>query len=200
MARSGIGAWNNSDIEGAAEGFAGAALLDPENSDRIYDLGTTLAAGGQAETAMALLEAADAGGVTAAAYNAGTAALQQNQAEAAVKWLRKAVLDNSDDPDVKRNYELALKLLEQQEQEQEKQDENEDENKDEEQEEQQQDGQEPTPTPTPSPSGAEGAQPTPTPTPDPNNPLYSALEQAESDAREAMRSRTPQAVTVEKDW
>ncbi len=204
LARSGAGSWGDGEVEEAVEKFAGAALLDQENGERLFDLGTALAAGGQAETAIGMLEEAGKQGVAGSSYNAGTALLQGGQAEPAVTWLRKALLENSDDPDVKRNYELALRLLEQQEQEQEQeqQDENSDENEDSDEKEEQQPGedQQPTPTPTPSPSDGAPSEPSPTPTPDPNNPLYAALEQAESDARDAMSSPTPQAVKVEKDW
>ena len=55
----------------------------------------------------------------------------------------------------------------------------------------------PTPTPTPgsSPSGAP-----PTPTPAGQEALLAALDRAEAQARQQMRSPTPQARTVDKDW
>ena len=127
--------------------------------------------------------------------------MRLTQAEMAVQHLRQALLEDADNPDVKRNYELALKLLEEQQQQQQQQQDQEQEDQEQEQEEEQEPQEnegEPTPTPTPSPGG--GQQPQPTPTPDPNNPLYAALERAENEAREQMRSPTPQAVTVEKDW
>ena len=57
--------------------------------------------------------------------------------------------------------------------------------------------QQPQDQPQPQP----GEGPTPTPTPDSNNGLLQALERAEADAREAMRTPTPaQRPKVEKDW
>ena len=104
-----------------------------------------------------MLAKAHESGVAAAAYNGGTASLRQQQAEMAVQWLRQALLENPDDPDTKRNYELALKLLEEQQQQQDQQNQ---------QDQQDQQEQQPTPSPTPSPS--QGGPP-PTPTPDPAN-------------------------------
>jgi len=192
MARQGVTRWLGGEVEDAAQSFAGAAMLDPENPERLYDLGTALGAGGQLEAAIPILEQAHAGGVPNAAYNSGTSSLQYQQAEAAVKWLREAVLLDPDDLEAKRNYELALAMLEEQEQqeqenqdqEQEQQEEEEEQEQDQEQEQEQQNQQQPAPTPTPSDSEA----------------LFQALERAEAEAREAMQSPTPQATTVEKDW
>jgi len=194
MAREGISRWRGGELEGAARSFAGAAMLDPENPERLYDLGTALGAGGQLEAAVPILEQAHAGGVPHAAYNSGTSSLQYQQAEAAVRWLREAVLLDPDDVEAKRNYELALAMLEEQQQ-QEQQQENEDqEQEQEEQEEQEQEEDQEQEQENPA------QQPAPTPTPTDNEALFQALERAEAEAREAMQSPTPQATTVEKDW
>jgi Ca-activated chloride channel family protein len=197
LARRGADRWQASDLEGATVAFAGAAELDPERPEGLYDLGTALAAGSNLEMAAPLLEAADQNGVPGAAYNSGTAALEGAQAEAALEWLRRAMLADSEDVEAKHNYELALKMREEQQQQQQQDDQQQqqEENQDEQQQEdEQQDGQQPTPTPSP----GEGAMPTPTP--NPNQPVYAALERAEAEAREAMRSPTPQPGKVEKDW
>jgi Ca-activated chloride channel family protein len=191
LARAGAGHWRDGDLGRAAEDFAAAALLEPEDPDRLYDLGTTLAAGGDLESATPLLAQAHEGGAAAAAYNGGTASLLQQQAEPAVQWLREALLSDPDDEDVKRNYELALQLLrQQQQQEQEEQ---------QEQQQQQQQEEEPQQEPSPSPSPNPGGAP-PTPTPDHSEALFAALDREEAEAREQMRSPTPQASTVERDW
>lgn len=196
LARAGVSGWEGGDAEKAVKNFDGAAQLDPENPERIYDLGTGLAALGAAEPAIALLAQAEEGGVAGSSYNAGTAALTGEQAEMAVEFLRRALLADGANPEVKRNFELALKMQqEQQEQEQEDQDENEDQ-KDEQEEQEEQDQQQPTPTPDP--SGEQGPQPTPTP--DPNGGLFDALDRAEAEAREAMQTPVPQSGNVEKDW
>jgi Ca-activated chloride channel family protein len=186
LARSGAAEWRDGELEQSARDFAGAAALDPDNPDRLYDFGTALAGGGALEAAAPVLERAHQGGAEAAAYNGGTAALQQGQAQPAVGWLRKALLADPDDPDVKRNYELALRLLEQQQQQ----------NQQQKEPQQDQEQQKDRPTPTPQPQHGAPA----TPTPDPNSALYSALDRAEAEARDAMRSPTPQSRTVEKDW
>ena len=180
-------------MEEATRAFAGAAMLDPENPERLFDLGTALGAGGQLEIAEPILEQAHTGGVPQAAYNSGTASLQHQKAEAAVKWLREAVLQDPDDVDAKRNFELALKLLEEQQQEQEQEQQEQEQEQDENQDEE----KEPQPTPTPAPGEA---PPEPTPTPADNEALFQALERAEAQAREAMQSPTPQPSQVEKDW
>jgi len=179
MARQGVSQWRGGEVEGAARSFAGAAMLDPENPERLYDLGTVLGAGGQLEAALPILEQAHAGGVPNAAYNSGTSSLQYQQAE--------AILLDPDDLEAKRNYELALALLEEQQQENEDQ---EQEQEQEQQEEQEQEQEQENPE----------QQPAPTPTPSNNEALFQALERAEAEAREAMQSPTPQATTVEKDW
>jgi len=197
LARAGMSRWEDGDAEKAVKNFDGAAQLDPENPERIYDLGTGLAALGAAEPAIALLTQAEDGGVAGSSYNAGTAALTGEQAEMAVEFLRRALLADGENPEVKRNFELALKM-QQEQQEQENQDENEDQ-KDEQEEQEEQDQQDQQqPTPTPDPSGEQGPQPTPTP--DPNGGLFDALDRAEAEAREAMQTPVPQSGNVEKDW
>jgi Ca-activated chloride channel family protein len=197
LARRGAARWAKGDVEGASRAFEQAAALDPENAERLFDLGTALAVGGDLPTGAAVLQKADQAGVEGAAYNAGTASLGGGQAEPAVEWLRRAVLTDPDDPDAKRNFELALRLLEQQQQQQSQDDseKNDDEKKEDEKEQEQQQGDA---TPTPSPS--QGSGPPPTPTPNPSSAVYAALDRAEAEAREAMRSPTPQSVTVDKDW
>jgi Ca-activated chloride channel family protein len=196
MARQGVTRWLGGEVEDAAESFAGAAILDPENPERLYDLGTALGAGGQLEAAIPILEKAHAGGVPNAAYNSGTSSLQYQQAEAAVKWLREAVLLDPDDLEAKRNYELALALLEeQQQQEQENQDQEQEEEQQEEEQEQEQEQEQDQEQ-----EQQNQEQPAPTPTPSDSEALFQALERAEAEAREAMQSPTPQATTVEKDW
>ena len=54
LARRGVAEWSQQDLEQATEAFAGAAELDPDRPERLYDLGTALAAGGQLETAASL--------------------------------------------------------------------------------------------------------------------------------------------------
>ncbi len=202
LARAGMSGWKGGDAEKATKNFDGAAQLDSGNPERIYDLGTALAAQGAAEPAIALLTQAEDGGVTGSSYNAGTAALTGEQADMAVEFLRRALLADGDNPEVKRNFELALKMQqEQQEQEQENQEQNEDQEDEQEQEEQEQqegDEDQQQPTPTPDPSGQQGPQPTPTP--DPNGGLFDALDRAEAEAREAMQTPVPQSGNVEKDW
>lgn len=196
MARQGVAQWHAGEVEGAARSFAGAAMLNPEDPERLYDLGTVLGAGGQLEAAVPILEQAHMAGVPNAAYNSGTASLQQQQAEAAVKWLREAVLADPDDIEAKRNYELALALLEeqQQEQQQEQEDQEEQDQEDQEQEEEEEQEQEQEEQENPQ------QQPAPTPTPSDNEALFQALERADAEARQAMQSPTPQANQVEKDW
>jgi len=196
LARSGASNLEAGDLENAVRDFAAAAALDPDQPDRLFDLGTALAAAGQVEPADQLLQRAHEAGVNGAAYNGGTASLGVGQAQRAVEMLREALLATPEDPDVKRNYELALRQLEEQ-QEQQEQEEQQDEQQQDQEQQENQDQQQPTPTPTPGP-GQQGAAPTPTPQ---NEPLYSALDRAEADAREAMKSPTPQSsAVVEKDW
>ena len=196
LARKGVGRWRAADVEGATTAFAGAAELEPEQPKRLYDLGTALAASGNLETAFPMLEAANEGGVRGAAYNSGTAALGGMQAEAALSWLRSAMLEDPGDVEAKHNYELALRLREEQQQQQQQQDQQQDQDQENQEQQENDEGGEPTPTPTP----AAGQGAAPTPTPDPNQPLYAALERAEAEARETMRSPTPRAGKVEKDW
>ncbi len=201
LARSGVADWQSGDVEGATAAFAGAAELNPDVPDRLYDLGTALAAQGHLDVAAPLLQKADEGGSRHAAFNSGTAALEQSQVEPALHWLRQAMLADPDDVDAKHNYELALRLLEEQQQQQEQndqQDEQQEQDQEEEQEQEKEQDGEDQQQPTPTPSAGQGAQPTPTP--NPNQPLYAALDRAEADAKKAMRSPTPQAGKVEKDW
>jgi Ca-activated chloride channel family protein len=204
LAREGVSRWGSGDIEGSGKAFAGAAELDPESPERAYDLGTAVAAAGDVEPATPLLERAFKAGIDDAAFNAGTAALAAQQPGPAVGWLRKALLADPTDPDVKRNFELALQMLEQQQQDDQKKDDQkkDDQKKDDQKKDDQQDQsgqQQPTGTPTPQPQGGQ-AGPTPTPTPQPNQGLFEAIERAEANARDDMKTPTPQTATVEKDW
>jgi Ca-activated chloride channel family protein len=197
LARRGVGKWRQQKFDEATMSFAGAAELDPNGPERLYDLGTALAAGGSLEMATPLLATADRDGVPFAAYNSGTAALVQSQPDAALEWLRRAMLADPDDLAAKHNYELALRMRDQQQQQQDQQDQQDEQEQDQQQEQEQKEGdgeQQPTPTPQQSQGAA------PTPTPDANQPLFAALERAEAEAREALRSPTPKAGKVEKDW
>jgi len=176
-------------MEAAVRDFAAAAALDPDRPTRLYDLGTALAAAGSGESADPLFERAHAGGAEGAAFNGGTSSLLDGRGQRAVEWLRQALLEAPDDPDAKRNYELALRLQQQQQQQQQQQD------QEQQQEQDQQPQQQPTPTPTPSAGGAE-----PTPTPGEQDAIFQALDRAEAEAREDMRSPTPRTRSVEKDW
>jgi tetratricopeptide (TPR) repeat protein len=189
LARQGLASWHAGDVERATEAFAGAALLDHERAERLYDLGTGLAAGGNLEDSLPLLATADQRGVPGAAYNLGTSALQGQQLEEALQWLRRAMLADPDDLQAKHNYELALRQRQQQQQQQQQQ-EQEQQQQEEEQQQEQQQGSDQQPTPTPEPQ----------PTPDSNQPLFAALDRAEAEAREDMQSPTPAAGKVEKDW
>jgi Ca-activated chloride channel family protein len=190
LAREGVADWRAGDVPGATEAFAGAAWLDKERPERLYDLGTGLAAGGHLEASLPLLATADQQGVPGAAYNVGTAALEGQQLDDALQWLRRAMLADPDDLEAKHNYELALRLRQQQQQQQQQEQEQDQQQEDEQQQEQQPQGGEQQPTP----------QPEPQPTPDSNQPLFAALDRAEAEAREEMRSPTPAAGKVEKDW
>jgi Ca-activated chloride channel family protein len=199
LARAGAAEWRAGDLPAATGAFAGAAELAPDRPDRLYDLGTALAAEGRLQTAQPLLAKASEGGARDAAFNLGTASLEQAELEQALEWLRQAVLADPDDLGAKHNYELALRMLEQQQQQQQQQQQDQDQEQQQDQEQEQdqqqeQDGAQPTPTP----AAGQGAEPTPTP--DPNQAVFAALDRAEAEAREALRSPTPKAGTVEKDW
>ena len=162
LARQGVARWSDEDLEGATASFSGAAELEPDRPERLYDLGTALAAGGRLETSTPLLEKADQGGVPGAAYNSGTAALVQSQPDQAIEWLRRAMLADSDDLAAKHNYELALKMRDEQQQQDQQQDQEDQQQEQDQQEEQSEDGEQ---QPTPTPSQGQGAAPTPTPNP-----------------------------------
>jgi len=195
LARRGAHRWAAGDPGGAAAAFGQALALDPENPARRYDLGTALAEQGDLERALPLLGAAakDPELAASAAYNAGTAALRAGRADAAVKLLRQALLGDPSSPDVKRNYEIALRMLQQQKQQQQQEKQQ---NKDSKQEkQQQQEGRKNQEQQKKKPQAA----PTPRPTPD-ARPIYGALERAEREAKRTMNRPTPAPVRVEKDW
>ncbi len=194
LARAGLGHWKAGARDAAAHDFGQALSLDPADPARRYDLGTSLAAKGQLKSAVPLLSGAaeDQRVGAAAAYNLGTAALEAKQAEPAVKWLRHALLADPQRPDVKRNYELAMRLLEQQKQQKKNQ---KNQQKKDQKKDQKKQRKKKSPKPTPTQSSA--ARPTPTPGP---NPIYGALERSERQARRQMTRPTPSRVTVEKDW
>ncbi len=181
LARSGLAAWRRHQLDRAARRFAEAAALAPDDPERAYDLGTVLAARGRLREAERALSRAAVGGLeAAAAYNLGTAALEAGDPGTAVRWLRRALLADPDDPAVKRNYELALRRLRRREA-----------GRRDRREERR---SRPRPTPTPRPRAA------PRPTPSPHPGIYAAIERAEREARRRMVRGTPRPVTVERDW
>jgi Ca-activated chloride channel family protein len=186
LARKGTRYWKAEALPEAVQAFAGASMLANDDASRLYDLGTSLAAVGDLKSATAILEGAHRRGAESAAYNLGTASLVQQQAELALPWLRKALLANPNDPEAKRNFELALQLLQEQQENQQDQQDEEDKDKDKEEES----------SPQPNPEGA----PPPTPTPGPQQSVFAALDRAEAEARKEMASPTPQAGAVKKDW
>ncbi len=197
LARSGLSHWRAGDPAGAAKAFGEALALAPDDSARRYDLGTALAAQGDLQHALPLLEGAAKDPVLAgsAAYNAGTAALKAGQIGPAVQWLREALLKDPSNPDVKRNYEIALRKLEQQKKQQKSQKQKDRKQKNQKKQQQQQkkrQGQQQK-------KRQSQAAPTPRPTPD-ARPIYGALERAERQARQKMNRPTPAPVRVEKDW
>jgi Ca-activated chloride channel family protein len=198
MARTGVAEWKAGDLPDATAAFAGAADLDPEAPERLYDLGTSLAGEGKLAAAQPVLTDASRRGARDAAFNLGTASLQQQQLEPAVEWLRQAVLADPDDVGAKHNYELALRMLEQQQQQQQQQQDQDQQKQDQQDQDQQQPQDQEGAQPTPTPTAAQGAEPTPTP--DPNQAVFAALDRAEAEARDALRSPTPAAGKVEKDW
>jgi len=212
LARRGLKLWKEQKPAEAARAFAQAASLDPKDPTRLYDLGTSLAAGKELKQAAPLLAQADRAGIRGAAYNLGTAALEAGQAAPALQWLRKALLEDPSSPEVKRNYELALRLKEQQKKNQKKdqkksQEKKSDKQKKNQEEQQRRKNQErekqqqrspkagPTPTPTPGPSRMQGRRPQ-----KPADPLYGALERAERATRKAMRTPVARQRRVEEDW
>ena len=183
LARSGLAAWKRHKLDKATAAFAEAASLDPKNPARLYDLGTALAARGDIAHAAPFLAQAARAGLKGSEYNLGTAALEHHRAKAAVRFLRAALLKRPDDPKVKRNYELALKMLQKRQQ------------------------KKKINRPKPKKQGSK-KQPKRRPQPQagqrhtraPVNPVFGALERAEEQARKEMRRPTPKPVTVEKDW
>ena len=125
----------------AAEAFARAEEIDPADLLAAYNRLTSLAAGGDIETALRKLEGdfaaleTEPGVRSQAAYNLGTALLRiadeadKNQQLAqrapelmsSIRWLRSALLDEHADPQAKNNLEYANKLLEKLKQEQQEQ-------------------------------------------------------------------------------
>ncbi len=184
LARAGLSAWKRHELSKAAKAFAQAASLDPKNPARLYDLGTVLAARGDLAHAAPLLGTAAQAGLHGAEYNLGTAALEHHQVKAAVRFLRSALLERPHDPKVKRNYELALKMLKKQRTKKAKNN-------------------------TPKHKNtARRSRPKRRPRPQvhqhpermPVNPVFGALERAEEQARKELRRPKPKPVTVEKDW
>jgi len=194
LARRGASRWRAGDVEGAAQAFGQALELAPEDPVRRYDLGTALARKGDLQNALPLLEAAskDPELDASAAYNAGTAALEAGRIRPAVELLRRALLADPSSPDVKRNYEIALKMLEQQKRKQQEQGTQQERKQKQEQQQRQEKKSEPR-----QPRAEE--TPTPRPTPD-TRPIYGALERAEREAKKRMNRPTPAPVHVEKDW
>jgi len=119
-------------LEEALKRYAEALALDPASSALQYNLGNALCRAGRFEEALDAYSQAAAGQEMssdlgqAARFNEGTASLQAEDFENAVRSLREAVIANPDDEGGRHNLELALaRLQEQQQQEQEQEQEQE---------------------------------------------------------------------------
>jgi Ca-activated chloride channel family protein len=114
-------------LEEALNRYAEALALDPESSALQYNLGNALYRAGRFEEALDAYSQATAGQEMntdlgqAARFNEGTASLQAEDFENAVRSLREAVIANPDDEGGRRNLELALARMQQEQQEQQEQ-------------------------------------------------------------------------------
>jgi Ca-activated chloride channel family protein len=204
-------AFQSGDFKAAAEGFS-----DP------YRRGVALYRSGRYQEAAQSFGQVQREAVEEdARYNLGNARFQLGDYPGAVQAYETVLQSNPGHQDARYNLTIARALLAQLEQkqfEETKQEKDEQKSKDEKQEQQQQqqqqqqdqdqqkqdqqDQQQPQDQegaqPTPTPTAAQGAEPTPTP--DPNQAVFAALDRAEAEARDALRSPTPAAGKVEKDW
>jgi tetratricopeptide (TPR) repeat protein len=121
-ARRGTELYRDSAYKEAADAFRQATIASPDDARWRYDLGLSEARGQDFENALNNLETtartADPPVAGAALYNAGNVHYATGDFQAAVRAYRDALRHRPDDPDAKRNLELAQKQLQQQQQQQ----------------------------------------------------------------------------------
>lgn len=122
--RAGRQAWRDGDYPRALERFHAAATLRQEDERALFNLADAQVASGKVDEAIPLLSAL--GGQTAsplaaaARYNLGNALFTKQDFASAADAYRGALQLAPGDEDTRRNLELALRRLKQQEQEQQK--------------------------------------------------------------------------------
>ncbi len=118
--RAGRQAWRQGDYPKALERFGDAATLRPDDERALFNLADALVASGQVDEAIPLLSTL--GGKTAsplaaaARYNLGNALFAKQDFAGAVEAYRSALQLAPGDEDTRRNLELALRRLKQQQQ------------------------------------------------------------------------------------
>lgn len=125
-AREGTKQYKQEDYDKAAESFRQAVIAAPSDDRWRYGLGLSQAKSGDLESAAGTFESAanakDPKVAADALYNEGNVHLAQKNYAEAVKSYRRSLLKQPQDPDAKRNLEIAMaKLLEQQQQQQQNQ-------------------------------------------------------------------------------
>lgn len=112
-AAEGIEAWEREETGAAAEAF-GTAWQIREDPGSAFNLGTTLAAGGERELALRLLEQArtDPALAPASFYNEGTFELGNGNLDASIEALKQSLRLDPSNRDAKRNLEIALQQRE----------------------------------------------------------------------------------------
>lgn len=141
--RKGVEAYNQGNFDESVEHFTDAIVRDPESDQIRFNRGTAMSASGNREEAVSELSraAADTDDPSLAAgayYNAGNTLLQSGELDGAIDQYKKAVKLDQTSQDIRHNFEMAVRMRDQQQQQQQNQDDQQNQDQDEQQQDDQQ--------------------------------------------------------------
>jgi tetratricopeptide (TPR) repeat protein len=121
--KNGNQAFVDGELTAAMREYVEAQALSPNDSRVLYNLGNTLSRQGKTEDALSVLERAavesrEPALERDARFNRGVVQMEEEDLQAAVRSFGEALTVDPDDADARRNLELALRKLQEQQQDQ----------------------------------------------------------------------------------
>jgi len=207
-------AYNRGDYREAVELYRQAIEQDPENARLHFNLGKSLYELGQIEEAMEAYNrykniAETSADQSLADYNQGRMLADQEMYDEALNYFREALINNPEDEDARFNYELARRMIQQQEQQDQQQPEDQEQGDDVQQNDRQQDNQQDQnqdpdsgQSPPQQQEGTAEQEPRPqTMTREEAENILDALEQLERELLENQKKESSETQSRnEKDW
>ena len=195
--------YNQKRYDEALKLYTDAQASRPGAPELHYNIGNVLYRKGEydkaAEEYLKAQAAADPALAEAASFNRGNALMMQKRLQEAIGSYVQSLHLKPDDPAAKRNLELALRMLQEQQQQQKQQDNKKNQDKDQKQDQSQGQPQQKPGSPSGAPNQGKGAPGEMTP--EEARQVLEALRDAEKEGiRKHARAGVPEQQAPEKDW